>query len=43
MAELDTIIENGLVVSENETKKLNIGIKEQEIAYLGDENLEARN
>ncbi len=42
MAELDTIIENGLVVSENETKKLNIGIKEQEIAYLGDENLEAK-
>ena len=29
MAELDTIIENGLVVSENETKKLNIGIKEE--------------
>ena len=42
MVELDTIIENGLVVSENETKKLNIGIKNQEIAYLGDENLEAK-
>ena len=42
MAELDTIIENGLVVSENETKKLNIGIKDQEISYLGDENLEAK-
>ena len=29
MEQLDTIIENGLVVSENVTKKLNIGIKDQ--------------
>ena len=41
MNNLDTLIENGLVVTENEIGHLNIGIKDGKIAYLGDENLNA--
>ena len=41
MNNLDTLIENGLVVTENETAYFNIGIKDGKIAYLGDENLNA--
>ena len=41
MNNLDTLIENGLVVTENEIDHLNIGIKDGKIAYLGDENLNA--
>ena len=36
MNNLDTLIENGLVVTENEIVHLNIGIKDGKIAYLGD-------
>jgi len=41
MNNLDTLIENGLVVTENKTGHFNIGIKDGKIAYLGDENLNA--
>ena len=41
MNNLDTLIENGLVVTENKIGHLNIGIKDSKIAYLGDENLNA--
>ena len=41
MNNLDTLIENALVVTENETGHFNIGIKDGKIAYIGDENLNA--
>jgi Urea amidohydrolase (urease) alpha subunit len=42
MGELDTIIENGLVVTEECYPKMNVGIKDQKIAYIGQECLEAK-
>ena len=42
MEDLDTYIESGLVVTEDGPRKINIGIKDQKIVYLGNENLEAK-
>ena len=42
MEELDTIIENGLVVTEDVNQKMNVGIKDQRIAYIGQNVLEAK-
>ena len=41
MNNFDTLIENGLVVTENEIGQLNIGIRDGKVAYLGDKNLNA--
>ena len=37
MNNLDTLIENGLVVTENEIDRLNIGIKDGKINFIGNE------
>ncbi len=42
MDEFDTIIKNGIVVTENGVKKTNIGIKEEKIAYIGNEVMQAK-
>ena len=42
MEQLDTIIENGLVVTEDVTRIMNVGIKDQSIAYIGQDVLEAK-
>ena len=42
MEQLDTIIENGLVVTEDVTQIMNVGIKDQSIAYIGQDVLEAK-
>lgn len=39
MEQLDIIIENGLVVTEDVTQKMNVGIKDQKIAYIGQDVL----